>query len=55
MTEDIEKLSCETCKKEIPQSVALTVEGSDYVHHFCCPECRDHFLAEDPDKKPMKD
>lgn len=54
MTDQVEKLSCETCKKEIPQSVAITVEGSDYVHHFCCPNCRDHYLEKHPELKPAK-
>ena len=26
---------CKVCSKEIPQSVAHTAEGADYVWHFC--------------------
>ncbi|HGT2644412.1 TPA: DUF3330 domain-containing protein [Legionella pneumophila] len=30
---------CATCCKEIPESAAATVEGADYVRHFCSTEC----------------
>lgn len=32
-------LSCEECLSEIPASVAHSLEGPDYVHHFCGLEC----------------
>lgn len=32
-------LSCDICLKEIPASVAQSLEGPDYVHHFCGLEC----------------
>ena len=32
-------LSCEVCLKEIPESVAQSLEGEDYVHHFCGSDC----------------
>lgn len=53
MTEH-KKLVCETCKKEIPASVAMTAEGGDYIHHFCCPNCMDHFFQKHPELKPPK-
>lgn len=34
-----EPVSCEICLKEIPTSVAASIEGPDYVHHFCGLEC----------------
>ena len=36
------KLACDICKKEIPQSEALTDEASDYVAHFCGLDCLDN-------------
>jgi hypothetical protein len=37
--ESCEVLSCEVCLVEIPSSVAQSVEGPDYVHHFCGLDC----------------
>ena len=34
MTEHV-KIHCEKCKKEIPHTVAHTVEGREYIFHFC--------------------
>lgn len=34
-----ELVSCKVCLKEIPQSVARSHEGSDYVLHFCGDNC----------------
>jgi len=34
-----ELLQCEICLTEIPPSVGQTLEGTDYVHHFCGLEC----------------
>lgn len=34
-----EQLSCTICLRDIPPSVAQTLEGPDYVHHFCGIEC----------------
>ncbi len=30
---------CETCCKFIPESIALTFEGADYIKHFCSITC----------------
>ncbi len=38
-TTDDAVLSCEICLSEIPASVAHSLEGPDYVHHFCGLEC----------------
>lgn len=32
-------VSCVICTKEIPQSAAITREGSDYIRYFCGPNC----------------
>lgn len=32
-------IDCKLCFKEIPESVAMTEEGEDYVMHFCGLEC----------------
>lgn len=37
------KVTCDICKKEIPQSEALTDEASDYVAHFCGLDCLEHW------------
>ncbi len=37
---------CETCCKLIPESVAMTAEGADYVKHFCGTECYEKWLRQ---------
>ena len=37
--------SCCECCQEIPLDAALTVEGSEYVLHFCELECYERFQA----------
>lgn len=32
-------LSCSLCMKEMPHDLAHTLEGPDYVHHFCGLDC----------------
>jgi hypothetical protein len=40
MNDDVcEVVQCEVCMTEVPSSVAQSVEGIDYVHHFCGLEC----------------
>ncbi len=44
MTDETDKtteplLHCDVCLKEIPGSVAKSLEGPDYVYHFCGAEC----------------
>lgn len=31
--------SCVQCCAQIPESAAITVEGGEYVQHFCSQEC----------------
>jgi hypothetical protein len=32
-------ISCSLCMKEMPHDLSHTLEGPDYVHHFCGLEC----------------
>jgi hypothetical protein len=32
-------MACSLCMKEMPHDLAHTLEGPDYVHHFCGLEC----------------
>ncbi len=36
---DPDRLACKVCFKEIPLSVAVNEEATDYVLHFCGLEC----------------
>ncbi len=38
-TEDSPLVSCQVCLKEVPRSVAKSLEGADYVYHFCGADC----------------
>jgi hypothetical protein len=38
-------VACEVCLKEIPRSVARSLEGPDYVYHFCGQGCYEKWLA----------
>ena len=49
MENELEKIPCETCKKEIPASVALTPEGMEIVSHFCSFDCMDYWQGIEPD------
>ncbi len=48
---DDRKVTCDQCKKDIPRSVALTVEGQDYIHNFCSLDCQEHFFQDNPKLK----
>ena len=34
-------IECERCHAEIPATVALSFEGSEYLYYFCGPACFD--------------
>lgn len=36
-------VQCDVCLTEIPQSVAKTAEGPDYIHHFCGIDCMERW------------
>lgn len=38
-------VACEVCLKEIPRSTARSLEGPDYVYHFCGSQCYEKWLA----------
>jgi hypothetical protein len=46
MTEEIKKIPCDVCKKEIPFATALRAEGRDYILYFCSPGCLDEWKKE---------
>lgn len=53
-------LACEVCLSEIPASVAQSLEGPDYVHHFCGLECYARWTGApktvpDEHEEPQKD
>lgn len=39
-------VSCDVCRKEIPQSAVFTPEAADYVGAFCGLECYQKFLED---------
>lgn len=46
-------IQCEVCLRDIPGSVAVTVEGSDYVHHYCGLDCLARWRA-CAEKRPQR-
>lgn len=47
-TDALEKegsVACEVCLKEIPRSVARSLEGPDYVYYFCGQDCYEKWQA----------
>ena len=36
---EVEKVSCDVCRREVPLSEAKTSEAVDYVAYFCGLEC----------------
>ena len=36
---ELEKVSCEICRKEVPLSEATVPEAEEYVAHFCGLDC----------------
>ncbi|MEK7734737.1 MAG: DUF3330 domain-containing protein [Pseudomonadota bacterium] len=38
-TTDVPIVSCQVCLKEIPKSVAKSLEGPEYVYYFCGADC----------------
>lgn len=39
-------VSCDVCRKEIPQSAVFTPEAADYIGAFCGLECYQQFMEE---------
>lgn len=36
---DVERVTCETCLKEVPKSEATSPEATEYVLYFCGLDC----------------
>ena len=36
---EIDKISCDICRKEVPLSEAMVPEAEEYVAHFCGLDC----------------
>ncbi len=34
-------IECDNCHTKIPATVALSLEGADYIYHFCGQQCLD--------------
>ena len=49
-----ETLACEVCLAEIPRSVALSQEATDYVHYFCGVSCYARWRQEQPASNPAE-
>jgi hypothetical protein len=41
------QVACDVCLREIPPSVAQTLEGPEYVYHFCGADCYEHWRAQE--------
>ncbi len=53
MTQDEPQVACGVCMNEIPASVALSVEGDDYVQYVCGMECHQKWKEQsEKNKKP---
>jgi hypothetical protein len=39
-------VTCAVCRHELPSSRAMPFEASDYVAHFCGPDCLQRWLAD---------
>lgn len=52
---DPETVACQVCMKEIPKSVAESLEGPQYVYYFCGADCfaawQDETRGREPEKK----
>jgi hypothetical protein len=44
--EEAQRVACEVCLKEIPQSEAFNAEAEEYAVHFCGLECYRAWVAD---------
>lgn len=51
---DPETVACQVCMKEIPKSVAESLEGPQYVYYFCGADCYETWQTESGGQKPLK-
>jgi len=55
-TEETPLVSCHICLKEVPKSVAESLEGSEYVYYFCGADCYQQWQQRpDAGNKPKPD
>jgi hypothetical protein len=52
--ESIHYKKCAKCSKMITSSVVHSVEGADYILHFCGRECYDHQIKHHEKKDDTK-
>jgi hypothetical protein len=43
---ELEQISCEVCKKEVPLTDATNPETADYIVHFCGLECYEEWKSQ---------
>lgn len=48
-TDDAPLVSCQVCLKEVPRSVAKSLEGADYVYYFCGADCYQRWRSQQSD------
>ena len=49
-----QRVPCEVCLKEVPESEAKMAEARDYVAYFCGLECYDKWRRERPEQTPPR-
>lgn len=49
-----EKVACQVCLREIPKSVAESLEGPQYVYYFCGADCYAAWQDKSRDWRPEK-
>lgn len=47
-------VSCQICLKEVPKSVAQSLEGSEYVYYFCGADCYAKWQKQPEAGRPVK-
>ncbi|QDX80624.1 hypothetical protein B9N43_04810 [Denitratisoma sp. DHT3] len=47
---ELQKVTCEECRKEIPNSAAMVSEVVDYVAYFCGLDCYQEWRQRRPDE-----
>ena len=48
---DHSKSTCICCNTVITESMAMTHEGKEYIHHFCSKNCIDKWKESNPEDK----
>jgi hypothetical protein len=53
--EEVCKIACEVCLREVPTSEAKRAETQDYVVHFCGLECYEKWVQKQEKQTPQND